>query len=224
MTQSIINESTEALQADLALAYLIKKPEQVSNNVKAIMLLHGVGSNEQDLFALASQLPKDVFVIAPRGPFAVGVNRYAWYNVDFSSGRPDINAEQETASRQLIRKFIQEVKEKYSIDELYLGGFSHGAIMSQSIGLIHPDEVQGIISLSGRVLQEIRPLVQHDKYLHQLKVFLAHGVQDQTLPIHFAREAKEYLESLGVQLTYHEYPIGHQVSSEVLKDLNAWMK
>lgn len=224
MTQSIINESTEALQADLALAYLIKKPEQVSNNVKAIMPLHGVGSNEQDLFALASQLPKDVFVIAPRGPFAVGVNRYAWYNVDFSSGRPDINAEQETASRQLIRKFIQEVKEKYSIDELYLGGFSQGAIMSQSIGLIHPDEVQGIISLSGRVLQEIRPLVQHDKYLHQLKVFLAHGVQDQTLPIHFAREAKEYLESLGVQLTYHEYPIGHQVSSEVLKDLNAWMK
>lgn len=224
MTQSIINESAEALQTDLALSYLIKTPEQGSDNARAIILLHGVGSNEQDLFGLASQLPKDVYVIAPRGPLVVGANRYAWYNVDFSSGHPTINAEQETASRELIRNFIQEVKEKYSIDELYLGGFSQGAIMSHSIGLIHPDEVKGIISFSGRVLQEIRPLVQNDKHLHHLKVFLSHGVQDNTLPIHFAREAKEYLETLGVQLSYHEYPIGHQLSSEVLRDLNAWMK
>lgn len=107
---------------------------------------------------------------------------------------------------------------------MYLGGFSQGAIMSYSIGLKYPNEVQGIIALSGRVLDEVKPLVKQDNYLQKLKVFVAHGVQDNTLPIYFAREAKDYLESLGIQLTYQEYPTGHQINNEVLQDLNDWLR
>jgi phospholipase/carboxylesterase len=106
---------------------------------------------------------------------------------------------------------------------VYLGGFSQGAIMSYSIGLTSPKEVQGIISLSGRLLEEVRPLVTKNNDLAQLKVFIAHGVQDNTLQIQCARDAKSYLENLQVQLSYHEYNIGHQINGAVLNDMNAWL-
>src|SRR6476620_3167118 len=175
MTHSIIEGITEGLQTDLALSYLIRESIQLSKIVKAVILLHGVGSNEQDLFALAPDLPDGVYVIAARGPIAVGNNRFAWYNVDFSSGKPIIEAEQEAISREMIRKFSKQVKEKYAIDEVFLGGFSQGAIMSNSIGLTNPGDVQGIMSFSGRILQEIRPLVQKVTDLRHLKVLVAHG-------------------------------------------------
>jgi len=219
-----INEMDLHTTKDFELSYLVRAPKANDTKQKAIILLHGVGSNEQDLFGLADQLPADYYVIAPRGPFNVGTGRYAWYNVDFSTGSPVINAGEEAASRELIRKFIKQVKKEYNIDEVYLGGFSQGAIMSYSIGLTHPEEVQGILALSGRILNEIKPSVKKDNALQHLNVFVAHGVQDNMLPIHYARSAKEYLESLGVVLTYHEYPIGHQISNDVVIDLNSWLR
>jgi phospholipase/carboxylesterase len=224
MAHTIINEGIKDTASGLALQYLIREPRVKSTKQKAIILLHGVGSNEHDLFSLANNSPDDFHIISARGPFTLGAGRYAWYNVDFSTGKPIFNTEQEASSREVLMTFIKQVKQKYQIDEVYLGGFSQGAIMSYSIGLTHPAEVQGIIALSGRVLDEIKLLVKKDAYLQRLKVLVVHGVQDNTLPIHYARAAKAYLQSLGVQLTYKEYPIGHQISNEVLQDLNSWVK
>lgn len=224
MTQTIINEATSDTAKGLALQYLVREPKVKSTKQKAIVLLHGVGSNEQDLFSLANSLPDEFLIISARGQFTLGAGRYAWYNVDFSTGKPVSNAEQEASSREVIRTFIKQVKQKYYLDEVYLGGFSQGAIMSYSIGLTYRNEVQGIIALSGRILNEIRAFVKKDNDLQKLKVFVAHGVQDNTLPIHYSRQAKDYLESLRVQLTYHEYQIGHQIKNEVLHDLNDWLR
>lgn len=121
----------------------------------------------------------------------MGAGRYACYDVDFSTGRPVYNTKQELSSRQAIATFIKLVKEKYNLDEMYLGGFSQGAIMSYSIGLLYPNELNGIIAFSGRLLEEIKPLVKKDDCL-QKKIFIAHGVQDKTLPVHYSKEAKDY--------------------------------
>ena len=222
MIQSIKKEATST-NSQFSLKFLIREPKINTPVRKAVVLLHGVGSNEKDLFSLSNQLPDDWFVISPRGPFTIGQDRYAWYQVDFSTGKPIINAEQEKQSRKLIIDFIREIKQELKIDEIYLGGFSQGAIMSYSLGLTHPDEIQGIVSLSGRLLEEIKPFVKNDENLKRLKVFLAHGIHDNTLPVHYAREAKEYLQSLGVRLSYHEYAMGHQINNEVLNDMKNWL-
>ena len=217
-------ETNKTMVDNLPLQYLIRVPEVTSTKNKAIILLHGVGSYEQDLFSLADQLPQDFYIITPRGPYTLGAGKYAWYNVDFSTGKPVYNTEQELSSRQAIAKFINLVKEKYNLDEVYVGGFSQGAIMSYSIGLLYPNEVTGIIAFSGRLLEEIKPLVKKDDHLQKLKTFIAHGVQDNTLPVHYARGAKHYIEGLGISCSYHEYTIGHQISNEVLQDLNSWLR
>ena len=206
-----------------SLIYLVKQPENISGKRKAVILLHGIGSNEHDLFGLADKLPKDYFIIAPRGKFDLGAGSYAWYNVDFSTGRPVINADQERESRSDIMRLVKEVKEKFALSEIYIGGFSQGAIMSYSIGLTDPEEINGVISIGGRVLSEIRPMVKANSNLAKLKVFVAHGVQDNTLPIHFAREAKQYLAELQVQLSYHEYQMSHEINQAVLDDIILWL-
>jgi phospholipase/carboxylesterase len=224
MTESNLTKTAPGTRTGLVLKYLVQEPKVKSTKKKAIILLHGVGSNEEDLFSIANSLPGEYLIISARGQYRLGAGRYAWYNIDFSTGKPVFNAEQEASSREIIKTFIKQVKEKYQVDELYLGGFSQGAIMSYSLGLTHPGELQGIVSLSGRILEEIKPLVKKEIYLTELKVFVAHGQQDSTLPIQYARAAKHYLKDLGVQLTYHEYQSGHQVSNEVLRDLNNWLK
>jgi phospholipase/carboxylesterase len=205
------------------LQYLVRAPKVQSEKKKAIILLHGVGSNEKDLFGIANMLPDDLYVISPRGQFALGGDRYAWYQVDFSTGKPIYDLTQEASSRKLLSTFIEQIKEKYQLQEVYVGGFSQGAIMSYSIGLINPTSVKGILALSGRILEEVKPLIAKNNELKQLKVFVAHGVNDSTLPVGYARDAKQYLSQQEVPVSYHEYEIGHSINEKVIQDINAWL-
>jgi len=132
-----ITKSGDAVTDSMTLHYLIREPKIKLDKNKAVILLHGVGSNENDLISLADKLPRNMYVIAPRGQFTLGTGRYAWFNVDFSTGKPVYDKTQELSSRELITKFINQVKELYKIEEVYLGGFSQGGIMSYSIGLTH---------------------------------------------------------------------------------------
>jgi phospholipase/carboxylesterase len=170
MNQKLATEDISILEDGLALKFLIHPPKIKTSKQKAIVLLHGVGSNEEDLFSLAEYLPVDFWIISPRGYYTLGAGRYAWYEVDFSSGTPEINSTQEETSRKIIIQFIEQLKSKYQIEDIYLGGFSQGAIMSYSIGLAAPKIVKGIMALSGRILHEIRPLVVNNSYLQQLKI------------------------------------------------------
>lgn len=224
MTDTIVNTLYPAvLQEDLALPYLLRPAGVQSGKKKAIILLHGVGSNEQDLLRLAQQLPDNFLVISPRGYYTLGAGRYAWYQVDFSSGKPVIQAAQEEQSRKILLDFIRQIRQKYAAEEVYLGGFSQGAIMSYSIGLTKPGEITGLLALSGRMLSEIRPLAAPGNALQQLRVFISHGIQDSTLPVHYAREAKAYWQQAGLTPSYHEYEMGHQISSQVVTEIADWL-
>jgi phospholipase/carboxylesterase len=215
-------ETNSNMPDSLVLQYLAREPKVQSAEKKAIILLHGVGSNEADLFSLADQFPDEFLIICPRGQYILGAGRYAWYNVDFSTGKPIFDNAQEASSRELIKQFVEQVKQQYKVDGLFLSGFSQGAIMGYSVGLTNPKDIKGIIALSGRLLIEIRPSINNDE-VKNLKVFIAHGVQDNTLPVQYAREAKSYLENLGIQSSYHEYNMGHQINDAVIKGLNDWL-
>lgn len=220
-----IMKPIKASDTTTILQYLVREPKIKSEHPPVLILLHGVGSNEADLFSIANQLPDKYLVISARAPISLGGNSFAWFQVDFSTGKPIFNIQQEENSRTTLIKFITQIKERYVVDsnEIYLCGFSQGGIMSYSIGLTRPDLIKGIAVMSGRLLEEIRNYIIKNHKMRQLKVFIAHGIQDNTLSIQYAREAKLYLENLGFQLSYHEYEMGHQINGAVLNDLNAWL-
>jgi phospholipase/carboxylesterase len=215
-----------SLNEGLGLKYLIRQPKVVFDDKPVFIFLHGVGSNEKNLFTLANHLPDNFTVISARSPYTMGPDSFSFYQADFSTGSPVINAEQAEKSRNAIKEFISQVVEKYNIDveKVYLGGFSQGAIMSYSVGLTFPGLVKGIAGFSGRILNEIRPLVNEPEKLKSLKVFISHGRADNILPVHFAREAKEYFSSLGIKPDYHEFNGSHEINEESITALNKWLE
>ena len=124
-----------------SLHYLVREAKAGTINPPLLLLMHGVGSNEQDMFSLAEQLPDHFLIISARGSYTVGPNSYVWFHVDFSTGAPVFKQEEAERSRNTIIQFIETLKTHYSFDEkqIYLVGFSQGGIMSFSIGLTRPD-------------------------------------------------------------------------------------
>lgn len=221
MITTVISGNTASV-----LHYLVREPKIKSAHPPVLILLHGVGSNEEDLFSFANQLPDKYLIISARAPISLGNNNFAWYQVDFSSGKPVFSFKQEEESRATLIKFISQIKEKYSANgnEIYLCGFSQGAIMSYSIGLTRPDLVKGIAIMSGRLLEEIKPFIAGKDKLQSLKVFISHGTNDNVLQVNYARQSNTYFKSLGINPIYKEYHEGHGINSEMMRDLINWLK
>lgn len=222
----IENKYTALKGDELILKYKMRLPEEQIAAPGLLLLLHGVGGNEDNLFNLESTFPKDMAVVSARAPYTLGPGRYAWFHVDFSTGKPVIEAEEAEKSLAVLKLFINQLTERYALDKqkVYMGGFSQGAIMSFSAGLTYPEKLAGIAALSGRILQEIRPFVKLTPELQKLKIFIAHGTDDQTMPLSYALEARTYMDSLGLKSAYHEYPTGHFVDQRTLADLNNWLQ
>jgi len=210
---------------DALMQYLVREPRIKNGKAPLLLLLHGVGSNEKDLFSFANLLPDQFLVVSARGPYTLEPGRYAWYQVDFSTGKPVIQIEQEERSRRIILQFIEELKERYLIEEgaVFLCGFSQGAIMSYSAGLTAPHLIKGIAAMSGRLLEEVKPMIATTEKLKRLRVFISHGIEDRMLNIEYARSCDSYLKSLGVQTDCKEYHEGHGINREMLADLIAWL-
>lgn len=214
-----------SMAAEPMLHYLVREPKVKTVHPPLLILMHGVNSNEQDLFSLADQLPDKYLVIAAQGPYKISGNGYAWYHADFSVSPAIINKEEAEKTRELIITFIGQLKGKYTFDEskVFLCGFSQGAIMSYSVGLTHPDKIRGIAVMSGRILDEVKPKVVAAKQLKQLNVFISHGTNDKVLAVQQARDANLYLAKMGVYATYKEYMDGHTINREMFGDLVDWL-
>jgi phospholipase/carboxylesterase len=203
----------------------VLQPKIKTGKPRLMILLHGVGGNEQNLFSFANQLPDEFLVVSVRAPFIISEGRYSWYQVNFSTGKPIIDARQAEKSRNTILQFVGELKQQFLFDDklVYLCGFSQGAIMAYSVGLTAPDIIKGIAIMSGRLLEEVKPLITHNGELEHLQVFVAHGINDATLNIQYAREAHNYLESLNIHPAYKEYIYGHGIDNEMLTDFISWL-
>lgn len=215
-----------SLHTEGTLHYLVREAKTGTINPPLLMLMHGVGSNEQDMFAFAEHLPDNFLILSVRGPLTMGPNSFAWFQVDFTTGVPVINHEQAENSRTIIIQFIESLKARYSFDpkKIYLGGFSQGGIMSYSVGLTRPDLIRGIVVMSGRLLEEVRPLIASSEKLNSLELFISHGISDNVLNIEYAREGLAYLKTLGMVPTYKEYEGSHSITNEMFHDLIHWLK
>ncbi len=208
-----------------SLVHLVRQPSVETSAPPLLLLLHGVGSNEHDLFGLVPFLDERFLIISVRAPNTLAPGSYAWFEVDFTPQGPVINPAQAEASRKALIAFLGEALTTYDADpkQVYLMGFSQGAIMSASVALTHPDLVAGAVLMSGRILPEIQPLIASPEALENLPFLVVHGTADTVLPINHGRTSRQHLSSLPVELTYHEYPMGHEVSQESLVDVSAWL-
>ena len=209
------------------LHYLIQEPKVKHDKNPLLLLLHGYGSNEEDLFSFASELPNDSYVISVRAPYDLQPYGHAWYaihfDVDENKFSDNVQAKQ---SVELIAGFIDEIAKQYPIDakNVTLIGFSQGAILSYATALTYPEKVAKVVALSGYFNQEIMPEVIDTKAISHLKFFVSHGSVDQVIPVEWARKAKPALENFGLEVEYHEYPVGHGVAPQNFFDFKNWLQ
>jgi phospholipase/carboxylesterase len=167
-----------------------------------------------------------LLVVSARAPLVMGPGSFGWFNIEFTPRGMVADLDQAEQSHALLLKFIDEVIETYGADAsacVILMGFSQGAMMSLSAALARPDKVSGVVAMSGRFPSQVVAQASAPEALQGMPVFVAHGIYDPVLPVESGREAREKLEALQVALTYREYPMGHEVSLESLKDISAWL-
>lgn len=189
-----------------------------------VVLLHGVGGNEENLAALAPQFGDDIEVLLPRGPLALGPSQFAWFQVSFTAQGPRIDAEQAEAARLLLLSFLasQQAVRGVSPARSIVAGFSQGGIMSASVALTAPGSVAAFAILSGRILPELAPRLAPRAALARLQALVSHGSQDNTLPASWADRAEAWLSELGVPTTARRYPAAHSVTPAMAEDFVRW--
>ena len=209
------------------LHYLVQEPKVKHDKNPLLLLLHGYGSNEEDLFSFATELPNDSYVISVRAPYDLQPYGHAWYAIHFDADENKFSDNvQAKQSVELIAGFIDEIVKQYPIDteNVTLIGFSQGAILSYATALTYPEKISKVVALSGYFNQEILPEVIDTKAISHLKFFVSHGSVDQVIPVDWARKAKPALENLGLEVEYQEYPIGHGVSPKNFYDFKNWLQ
>lgn len=211
----------------LSLEYLVREPKIKAEKNPLILLLHGYGSNEQDLFSFASELPEEYYVVAARAPYDLQYGSYAWYAINFDADENKFSDHnQAMQSRDLIVNFIDELVQNFPIDsnDVTLLGFSQGTILSYAVALSHPEKVQRVVALSGYVNEDIILPNYKNNDFSKLKIFASHGSVDQVIPISWAKKAPGILTALNIPNEFREYEVGHGVAPQNFADLKNWLQ
>lgn len=210
-----------------SLHHLVRAPKEIKDKNPVLLLLHGYGSNEEDLFSFASELPEEYYVISARAPYDMMYGSYAWYAINFDADEKRFSdLEQAKTSRDLIAQFVDEILVTYPIDKdhVTLIGFSQGCILSYAVAVSYPEKIKRVVAMSGYFNDDIAVADYASKDFSKLAIFASHGNVDQVVPVEWARKAKPVLDGLKIQNVYKEYPVGHGVAPQNFFDFRNWLQ
>lgn len=212
---------------DLSLYHLVREPKIKKEKSPVIIMLHGYGSDANDLFSFSSELPEEYYVISAQAPYPLPPYGNAWYAINFdNSGGKFSDDVQAIESRKKILKFIDEIIENYAIDpdNVTLLGFSQGSILSYAVALSHPEKIKNVIALSGYINEDILVEGYQNNDFSKLSIYSSHGSQDQVIPVSWARRNPEILKRLNIDHKYSEFPVGHGVAPQNFMEVLQWLK
>lgn len=207
--------------------YHITRPSTLNENAPLLIMLHGFGSDENDLFSFASELPKELFIVSVRAPFAMQPYGNAWYAIHFDAEQNKWNdTKQAIESRDLIATFIDEVCSNYPVNKnnVTLLGFSQGTILSYAVTLTYPKKVKNVIALSGYISEDMLPEDFGSKDFSHLNFYCSHGSLDQVIPVEWARKTPRFLNQLNIKHLYSEFPVGHGVAPQNFYEFRRWLE
>jgi len=214
------------LDTTLTLNHIIRK-SNLTENAPLLILMHGYGSDENDLFSFAAQLPEALFIISVKAPYPMQPYGNAWYAINFDEDKGKwSDNEQAKSSRDLIAKFIDETVTKYPVDKnnVSLLGFSQGSILSYAVALTYPEKIKNIVALSGYINEDIFPEEFKTRDYSNLDFYCSHGSVDQVIPVDWARQTPSFLKSLNIKHKYSEFNAGHSVSPQNFYELKDWLQ
>ena len=198
-------------------------PRTRADACPTLVLLHGRGDSAAGILPLAYEFERDdLLVISVQAPLALGgvmAGGYEWYRLREPRSLDEATLRSSLAA---LAEFLDTVTKAYPVDpeRIVLLGFSQGAVMSLGAQAQRPDSLAGVIALSGYFPIEIEPDAGN---LVGRPAFVAHGVYDDIIPVEAGRRTRDLLQRHGLDLTYREYPMAHQVSAEEMAEVRDWL-
>jgi phospholipase/carboxylesterase len=187
----------------------------------ALIFLHGRGTDENDLLDLTSSFDSHVLIASVRAPFSFPYGGYTWFDLDENGA---MNIDQLLHSRDTFLRWLDGFQQKFPVNlkQIFLFGFSMGAMMSLTVSLSSPKRFKGAVVHSGFLPVHEQLTYQWDE-LGDLSIYLAHGEYDPIVPVQLGRQAHQRLLQSKAHVQYHEYPFQHTISEESLGDIAAWL-
>ncbi len=218
--------NAQTVSVNTELVYKENLPLKKSDKTPVIILLHGYGSSEEDLFGLAKSFDERFLTFALRAPYTAQGQGYCWYKLDILPDKRMMqDYKQLQESKAKIFSFISNACKAYKADstQVFILGFSQGSIMAYDIALSKPDKIKGIMALSGKLLDETKKIKFDAAKLGNVKIFIAHGNMDNVIDIKEAEAADKFLQNPKKNVTFKTYQMPHSINGKELNDIKAWL-
>lgn len=206
-----------------SLKYVVREPKTSSTNPPLLLMLHGYGSNELDLFSFADELQDELLIVSVRAPQSMAMRGFAWYTIHWDAADGKLSDIEEAKEALLkIDELVKELREVYQPKKFFMLGFSQGAILSYAYSLSFPNKVNYVLALSGYLNTEMVSGESSEDI--NTEYYASHGSMDQVLPVELARKTIPKIKELGLKIDYSEYPVGHGVAPQNFYHFKNWIE
>jgi phospholipase/carboxylesterase len=209
------------------LAHVVNEPVKRNPKTPVLIMLHGYGSNENDLFDIAKSFDSRFIAFSLRAPIKIDQDANAWFSLNRVPGQSftyDYKEAQQSVLK--IRSFISNACKAFQVDstQVYILGFSQGAMLSYELAFRYPKTIKGIMALSGRLMEETKNINANWTIVAQTNYFVAHGYSDSMIKIEEQDKVESFLKLKNCQkLSIKKYEMQHTISGDELNDIRTWL-
>ena len=197
------------------------------NPEAAVIWLHGLGADGHDFEPIVPELELEkpvrfIFPHAPIRPVTInqGMRMRAWYDILQLGGGPEDEAGLR-ASQKLTEELIRA--QRLPANRIVLAGFSQGGAIVLLAGLRYPERLAGVMALSTYLPLAGTLAAERSAANRETPIFMAHGRNDDLIPMQRAQASREYLQKLGYAIEWHDYPMPHSVCAPEIADLSSFL-
>jgi len=189
-----------------------------------MLLLHGWTGDENSMWVFARKFPADLWIAAPRAPHPAEGSGYSWRAIQPGSrGLPTLS-DLKPAADSLIH-LVDDVSASIGLDaeQFDVAGFSQGGALVNALTLLHPERIRRAAVLAGFMPGGVDDWLAR-RVLADKSIFVAHGTQDELVPLERAQQSIKLLQQAGARVTFCEAEVGHKVSADCLRSLETFFK
>ena len=200
----------------------------------SVIWLHGLGADGNDFAPIVPELHlpetlavRFIFPNAPEIPVTInnGYVMRAWYDIVSMSIDQRTDEKGVFCSVAALTDLIEkEIDRGIPADKIILAGFSQGAVIALTTGLLYPKRLGGIMGLSGYLPHADKIFAEASQANQSVPIFLAHGTQDPVVPFMLGQMACDLLTKHHYQVSWHRYMMPHSVCGEEIKDISEWIE
>ena len=187
-----------------------------------MLILHGWTGDENSMWIFAHKFPENMWIVAPRAPHAAEGGGYSWRALHPGTrGLPTLS-DLKPAADNLIR-LVDNVSVSIGVDatQFDVAGFSQGGALTNVLALLYPQRIRKAVVLAGFMPGGVDNLLAQ-RVLTDKPFFVAHGTQDDLVPLERAQQSIDLLKQAGARVTFCEAEVGHKVSADCLRGLETF--